>query len=178
MFGAAAPEHVEEGSSAAVPSSDDPMVGATGVSCRRKVLERESELKKIIELLRTSLTSVIGESDALTGARNRLCFDSYIAACMERHTISRTPVSIMMCDLDNSKKINDTHGPPLLPRVSRVRDCISLSGRGYNPGLRGRRRSQWGSSWWADVTTPPCGQPSRRYGARTRLLGRVPRRCC
>lgn len=48
--------------------------------------------------------------DALTGAYNRMAFDAKIQWCIEKNAVIREPLSLLMCDLDNFKKINDIYG--------------------------------------------------------------------
>ncbi len=49
-------------------------------------------------------------TDALTGVANRLKFDQELAAEIARATRYGTPLSLVMCDIDRFKAINDTHG--------------------------------------------------------------------
>jgi diguanylate cyclase (GGDEF)-like protein len=48
--------------------------------------------------------------DALTGLGNRLAFEERVAAELSRSQRSNTPLSLIMCDLDSFKEINDRHG--------------------------------------------------------------------
>ena len=49
-------------------------------------------------------------SDPLTGVANRLAFMESAERTMERCRRENAPVSVVMCDLDRFKTINDTHG--------------------------------------------------------------------
>lgn len=50
------------------------------------------------------------ETDALTGLGNRKRFEVAIERAMHLHALSRTPLSLLMMDLDGLKQINDTLG--------------------------------------------------------------------
>lgn len=52
------------------------------------------------------------ETDALTGLGNRKRFEVAIERSLQLHAISRTPLSMLMMDLDGLKKVNDTLGHP------------------------------------------------------------------
>jgi len=49
-------------------------------------------------------------TDALTGLHNRRYLDSHLRTLAERATARRRPLSVMICDLDRFKAINDTYG--------------------------------------------------------------------
>lgn len=48
--------------------------------------------------------------DPLTGLPNRKSFDEYISRSIELHSLLGQPASLMMIDVDNFKRINDTFG--------------------------------------------------------------------
>jgi diguanylate cyclase (GGDEF)-like protein len=48
------------------------------------------------------------QEDALTGLFNRRYFDAQLKLVFERAVAHDTPLSVMMCDVDNFKRINDT----------------------------------------------------------------------
>lgn len=50
------------------------------------------------------------ETDPLTGLGNRKRFEIAIERALQLHAISRTPLSLLMMDLDGLKKVNDTLG--------------------------------------------------------------------
>ncbi len=86
---------------------------------RQAVLEKEQQdarrmesLSREIGHLRSDLEQAHQASmtDQLTGASNRLAFDGYIARSVERYVLSGTRFSLLMCDLDDFKMINDSYG--------------------------------------------------------------------
>ncbi|MFO7731052.1 MAG: GGDEF domain-containing protein [Spirochaetia bacterium] len=68
---------------------------------RRKNKELESANKKIEELMRT---------DSLTGLYNRRYMSEFLESNMNLAKRHHLPLSLIMCDLDHFKKINDTYG--------------------------------------------------------------------
>lgn len=48
--------------------------------------------------------------DSLTGLANRRAFDLHLAATMEHARENGSEVSLLLCDLDRFKAVNDTHG--------------------------------------------------------------------
>jgi diguanylate cyclase (GGDEF)-like protein len=49
-------------------------------------------------------------TDALTGLHNRLSFDQTLASEMVRSERYGTPLSLILCDIDHFKRVNDTFG--------------------------------------------------------------------
>ncbi len=49
-------------------------------------------------------------TDGLTGLNNRRYLDTHLAEMMTKAKSRNKPVSIVMCDIDHFKKVNDTHG--------------------------------------------------------------------
>ena len=69
----------------------------------RKVAE--DELNKALNMAE-SLASI----DALTGVANRRSFDAYLESEWHRGIRARTPISILMIDVDHFKRYNDIYG--------------------------------------------------------------------
>jgi diguanylate cyclase len=106
---------------------------------RQAVLEKEQQdsrrvesLSREIGHLRTDLEKAHQASmtDKLTGASNRLSFDGYIERAVERHVLSGARFSLLMCDLDDFKKINDSYGHQEGDCVLKafVRECKAVLG--------------------------------------------------
>ncbi|MFZ3048070.1 MAG: GGDEF domain-containing protein [Desulfatirhabdiaceae bacterium] len=91
---------------------------------------RIESLSNEVGVLRSSLEQVRDASrmDALTGAFNRMAFDMYIQRMIERSQVAWDSVSLLMCDLDNFKNINDTYGHIVGDRVLKcfVQECQAM----------------------------------------------------
>jgi diguanylate cyclase len=87
-------------------------------------------LSKEVTVLRSSLEQVKDASliDAMTGAYNRKTFDTRMNWVLKRSGIVWNPTSLMMCDLDNFKQINDTYGHIVGDRVLKcfVQECKTM----------------------------------------------------
>lgn len=88
---------------------------------------RMEGLAKEVHDLRNNLDKVQKASmlDTLTGAYNRLAFDTQINRMMENSRITGNTFSLLLCDLDFFKKINDTYGHLIGDRVLKafVMEC-------------------------------------------------------
>ena len=92
--------------------------------------QRIESLSKEVTVLRSSLEEVKDASmvDAMTGAYNRMTFDARILWVAQRSEIVWNPTSLMMCDLDNFKQINDSYGHIVGDRVLKcfVQECKTM----------------------------------------------------
>lgn len=71
-----------------------------------------AQLAERVQVLGTQLEAAKrdSETDSLTGLGNRKRFEVAIERALHLHAISRTPLSLLMMDLDGLKKVNDTLG--------------------------------------------------------------------
>ncbi|HEX4341103.1 MAG TPA: diguanylate cyclase [Polyangiaceae bacterium] len=73
---------------------------------RRVVLLQDQLLEAQSELERRAL------HDSLTGTKNRGAIADVLARELSRSRRTRRPISVVICDVDHFKKVNDTHGHP------------------------------------------------------------------
>lgn len=75
-----------------------------------------------IEKLRTNLAEAeeVSVKDSLTSVSNRRGYDIAVAKAMAEASTLRTPLSLVICDLDHFKKINDMHGHPVGDEVLKI----------------------------------------------------------
>lgn len=97
------------------------------------VNQRTVELENAIEKIKS-----IAIKDALTGCFNRGGINKYLPKEMKRAKRYKDPISVLLCDLDHFKRINDTYGHQsgdvVLQKVvatieKLIRDDIDLLGR-------------------------------------------------
>lgn len=72
---------------------------------QEKGLEHQLELQREAENLRKEATT-----DGLTGLPNRRSFDAALTQAFAGYEAGRGPVSVIFCDADRFKSVNDTHG--------------------------------------------------------------------
>jgi len=71
----------------------------------RRFLEQERALRQANEEIR-----ILSITDPLTGCSNRGCLNTRLPQEIQRAGRYNRPLSIVMCDIDHFKKVNDTHG--------------------------------------------------------------------
>jgi diguanylate cyclase len=83
---------------------------------------RERRRSEQLEVLGTELKSLHGrleearrssETCSLTGLYNRRAFDSYLERVVEFDGLTGVPVTLLLLDVDDFKRINDTYGHPV-----------------------------------------------------------------
>jgi diguanylate cyclase (GGDEF)-like protein len=90
------------------------------LKARVRVVLRE---KAMVDLLKEQ-----ARLDALTGLHNRAAFDDALTAATSTWDRTRTPVSLLLLDLDHFKRVNDDHGHGVGDEMLRavgiaIRDC-------------------------------------------------------
>jgi diguanylate cyclase len=97
---------------------------------RASDLRKMETLSREVDALRSSLERAtdMSNTDALTGAHNRLAFDLNLQRMIDRFSIAKNRFALLLCDLDNFKLINDHHGHPIGDRVlkSFVMECAAF----------------------------------------------------
>ncbi len=83
-------------------------------SRRERQRERFASLGQEVRNLGAELAVAKNESlvDPLTGLSNRKAFDAELLRSIELHALLRTPVCLMLVDVDYFKTVNDVHGHP------------------------------------------------------------------
>ncbi|MEN6541074.1 GGDEF domain-containing protein [Parvibaculum sp.] len=112
----------------------DVIVAATRhMETRSKELElRLNETKSELNTLQSSLTKARNEArtDGLTGVANRKAFDEALAQAISQASIDRSPLCLVIGDIDHFKKFNDTWGHRTGDQVLRlVASCLKAGAR-------------------------------------------------
>jgi diguanylate cyclase (GGDEF)-like protein/PAS domain S-box-containing protein len=93
------------------------------VSDVTNIKRTEGELMTLTSQLRTLATT-----DALTGLMNRRAFDTALVEGIERSIQDRSPISLIMCDVDHFKAYNDEYGHPAGDECLRkVGNCLKAA---------------------------------------------------
>jgi diguanylate cyclase len=88
-------------------------------SMRSMVRKKETQDQKALEALSSQVDILKQEldkarhsakTDGLTGVCNRKALDEYLRSLVERNSVTRSPFSLLMMDLDNFKQLNDVYG--------------------------------------------------------------------
>lgn len=76
---------------------------------------RLDSLSREVDQLKSSLQLAQDASvtDSLTGASNRVGVEIQLSKCMDRSIVTNKPLSLLMLDIDDFKRINDTYGHPV-----------------------------------------------------------------
>lgn len=104
------------------------IIAALVEETRSAIAEKHAYQQKLgstrdeIEQLRSTLAALQCESqtDALTGLANRKQFDLALGVAVRNAKESAEPLTLLMCDIDHFKAINDTWGHPIGDDVLRL----------------------------------------------------------
>lgn len=116
---------------------------AARLKVARRILDLESSLKRL------------AQHDQLTGAYNRGYLDIHLAKEIQRSWRYLHPLSILMCDIDHFKKVNDHHGHQAGDLV--LREFVRLVNRSV------RNENDWVARYGGEEfvivlpETPPAG---------------------
>ena len=88
----------------------------------QKELHDKNQLERLsskVSSLEVALKKAKKESltDGLTGIYNRKAFDEYLKNLVEQNAVFHSPFSMLMLDIDDFKKINDTYGHQIGDRI-------------------------------------------------------------
>jgi two-component system cell cycle response regulator len=111
---------------------------------RRVVLLQDQLLEAQSELERRAL------HDSLTGIKNRGAIADVLTRELSRSKRTRRPVSVVLCDVDHFKLVNDTHGHPAGDAV--LREFVA---RGKNEVRAHDDIGRWGGEEFL-VVLPEC----------------------
>jgi len=119
----------------------DGLVGATrAMQVRTKDLEGELQVSsQQVNELKTQLDNVRKESriDPLTNIANRKAFDQELQSAVRDSIESGVPMTLLMCDIDQFKRFNDTWGHQTGDQVLRlVANCLSENVKGRDTAAR------------------------------------------
>lgn len=92
------------------------------------IVARHRLEEQAVELDRTRLEA---RTDALSGVANRKAFDEKLEYYLAAWRSERTPLVLLLCDIDHFKRINDTHGHVAGDRVvGQIGDFLRQTLRG------------------------------------------------
>jgi diguanylate cyclase len=86
---------------------------------RAMVRDKESTDQKSLDALSSQVDTLKKEldearqsanTDGLTGVKNRKALDNHLKSLVDRNSVTRSPFSLLMMDIDDFKKLNDTYG--------------------------------------------------------------------
>jgi two-component system, cell cycle response regulator len=108
----------------------------------------------------------LSQTDPLTGLPNRRALSEHIRAELDRAARYRTPVSLLLIDIDGLKQVNDTHGHAAGDRVIRIVGlAIAHTLRDSDFGAR------WGGDEFGIVAPNSTSADARAFAER--LVERV-----
>jgi diguanylate cyclase (GGDEF)-like protein len=123
---------IEEGASDTLPKPFHPADLVARLRLHLKLKRLQDELK-----LKNEALSRLSITDSLTGLRNRRYADEVLAIEVLRARRYRSPLSVLMADVDHFKRVNDEHGHAAGDEVLRgVADRLRETLRATDVGAR------------------------------------------
>jgi len=123
-------------------------------------MEKRLQLQELARDLRYKATT-----DPLTGVSNRLKFDQALAAEMLRSARYKTPLSLVLYDVDRFKTINDTHGHQIGDKVLIEMCRLVVANVRSNDML-----ARWGGEEFA-IMVPNCdGRVAQQAAEKLRAM--------
>ncbi len=98
--------------------NDTKSMAAHMETLRSQVTSSTDEISQLKEELETTRRDAL--TDGLTGVANRKCFDDTLKRAAAEAAETKTPLSLIMADLDHFKSFNDTHGHQVGDQVLKV----------------------------------------------------------
>ena len=124
-------------------------------------------LLRMLEAVQSNLSHIetIAQKDSLTGLANRRSLDSLLAAEIEKALRYRTPLSVILLDIDHFKEVNDSYGhqsgDTVLKRLAALLETNSRSS-----DLIGR----WGGEEFMIISPGSSAEKARVYAEKLREL--------
>ena len=109
------------------PFHERELIARVGVHLRLKLLQ--DEVRRL-----GAQFEALSRTDALTGLANRRHLDSVLSGEMARTTRYRTPISVIMIDLDHFKRVNVSPPASEGPRIAEIAGDRSPLARVGSPG--------------------------------------------
>ena len=138
---------------------------------RRRLDEAESSLQCKSEELQSYMTEA--RTDSLTGLPNRRAMDDELNRRMAAYRRQRTPVGVLLVDVDRFKSVNDTYGHHVGDQVLKsVADCLRQAVRDSDLLAR------YGGEEFAALVTGETSEEFMNAAERVRqFVERQPIRC-
>src|SRR5215212_9674939 len=92
------------------------VIAILGQGYRHRLAWQEFRTRAALEQAQERSRQLLGElerlsrEDGLTGLANRRCWDEQLLREVERARRGRRPLTVLLCDVDHFKRINDHHG--------------------------------------------------------------------
>lgn len=117
-----------------------------------------------VQVERRKKLETLAQTDPLTGLFNRLCSDEILREAITQSRQDTMPLSVIMCDIDHFKQVNDTFGHAVGDvALKTVASVLSASVRAGDPVFR------WGGEEFLIVLSDCALDEARRLADRIRI---------